>query len=118
MSKFKTGDKVKTRDGLDVEIVYINDKLEQPVVGVLHYEDGEVGLEEWSEDGSYVEGRTSDADILPLSRTVTMYPALVRHDGVYYNTGTMFTTEDEAKKYYSPDNFIRLLTEYPVEVEL
>ena len=120
MSKFKVGDKVKTRDGQDVEIICIDDRLTQPVLG-LRREDASVG--QWGENGSYYTTiERSSSDIIPLSRTVTLYPALVRtEDGYYFTPSGLFRGLDDIELAVWNSGgfeFIRLLTEYPLEVEL
>ena len=120
MCKFKVGDKVKTRDGRDVEIVYIDERLKQPVIGVL--QDEEMEIRQWSCNGTYANGVSWGLDIIPLPRTVTLYTALVRaEDGYYFTTSGLFRGlgDIELAVWNSGGfEFIRLLTEYPIEVEL
>lgn len=122
MSSFKVGDKVKTRDGRDVEIVHRDGRLIRPVIGVLHYEDGEMAIREWSDNGAFLETKESDLDLIPPSRTVTLYPALVRtEDGYYFTPSSLFRGLDDIELAVWNSGgfeFIRLLTEYPIEVEL
>lgn len=124
MSKFKVGDKVKTRDGQDVEIICIDERLKQPIIGVLSWEGGDrPSCYFWSEDGSFVRsGSSSELDIIPLSRTVTLYRAVVRaSSGRYFTPSDLFSglDDDGIKDWNSCGfEFIRLLTEYPIEVEL
>lgn len=123
MCKFKVGDKVKTRDGADVEIVYIDDRLGQPVVGIRALSDGNFTIDTWSKDGRFqYDKEESQLDILPPSRTVTLYQALVSAPGGrYYIPDTLYQSEDsEEIRYLKDDGYkvVRLLTEYPIEVEL
>ena len=122
MCKFKVGDKVKTRNGTDVEIVHRDGRLKRPVIGVLHYEDGEMAIREWSDNGAFLETKESDLDLIPLSRTVTLYPALVRtSSGRYFTPSDLFSgLDDDGIEDWNSGGceFIRPLTEYPIEVEL
>jgi len=122
MCKFKVGDKVKTRDGEDVEIICIDDRLTQPVAGKRTRLDGSVVIDKWSEDGRFLHGmKESRYDIIPPSRTVTLYQALVRSPGGrYYIPDTLYQSEDSEEIQYLKDGgykVVRLLTEYPIEVE-
>lgn len=124
MCKFKVGDKVKTRDGRDVEVVYIDERLKQPIIGVISWEGGDrPSCYFWNEDGSFVGyGSSSELDIIPPSRTVTLYHALVRTmEGRYFSPYDLFSglDDDEIEDWNSGEyKVIRLLTEYPIEVEL
>jgi hypothetical protein len=123
MSKFKVGDKVKTRGGQDVEIICIDERLKQPVAGLSCWGDGSVTCQFWDKDGSFLEaGNQDEFDIIPLPRTVTLYPALVRtSSGRYFTPSDLFQgLDDDGIEDWNSDRceFIRLLTEYPVEVEL
>ena len=121
MSKFKVGDKVKTRGGQDVEIIYINDVMELPILGVVTRPTGEITYSFWNADGLHT-GLLCNMDIIPLSRTVTLYPALVRtEDGYYFTPSGLFRGLDDIELAVWNSGgfeFIRLLTEYPIEVEL
>lgn len=69
MCKFKVGDKVKTRNGTDVEIVYIDERSEQPIMGVAFWQHNRIISATWHEDGSFVEGNPNNPlDLIPLSR--------------------------------------------------
>lgn len=122
MCKFKVGDKVKTRDGRDVEIIYIDERLKQPVIGILHYEDGGMPIQEWSNNGAYLETKESNLDLIPPSRTVTLYRAVVlTSDGFYFTPSGLFRgLDDDELKAWDTGQYkvVRLLTEYPIEVEL
>ena len=121
MCKFKVGDKVKTRNGRDVEIVYIDERLKQPVIGVLNDDYGEKTIQEWSDNGAYVGTKESDLDLIPPSRTVTLYQALVRTmEGRYFSPYDLFSgLDDDGIKDWNSGGYkvVRLLTEYPIEVE-
>ena len=121
MSKFKVGDKVKTRGGQDVEIIYINDVMELPILGVVTRPTGEITYSFWNADGLHT-GLLCNMDIIPLSRTVTLYQAIVRtSSGRYFiPTGLFSSLDDDWIKEWEARGFefIRLLTEYPIEVEL
>lgn len=122
MCKFKVGDKVKTRDGADVEIVHIDDRLGQPVVGIRALSDGNFTIDTWSKDGRFQNNREeSKLDIIPPSRTVTLYQALVRNtEGRYFRPEDLFSgLDDDGIEYWNEHGYkvIRLLTEYPIEVE-
>ena len=60
-----------------------------------------------------------DVDVdVPELKKVTLYSALCRDpDGVYFLSTTLFTDEAPAREGFDSD-FVRLLTEYPVEVEV
>lgn len=52
-------------------------------------------------------------------RTVTMYQALFKNDDHYYNmTDLLFASEDEAKAWPTGRQFIKLLTDRPIEIEV
>ena len=123
MSKFKVGDKVKTQNGQDVEIICIDERLKQPVVGLFCWGDGAATCHFWDTGGSFIEvGKPSEFDIIPLPRTVTLYQAVVRtSSGRYFiPTGLFSSLDDDWIKEWEARGFefIRLLTEYPIEVEL
>jgi hypothetical protein len=123
MCKFKVGDKVKTRNGLDVEIVHIDDRLGLPVVGIRTLSEGNFTIDTWSKDGRFhYNMEESQLDIIPPSRNVTLYPALVRtEDGYYFTPSGLFRGLDDIELAVWNScgfEFIRLLTEYPIEVEL
>ena len=123
MCKFKVGDKVKTRGGQDVEILCIDERLKQPVVGLFCWGDGATTCHFWDKNGSFIEvGNPGEFDIIPLSRTVTLYRALVRtEDGYYFTPSGLFRGLDDIELAVWNSGgceFIRLLTEYPIEVEL
>lgn len=122
MCKFKVGDKVKTPDGADVEIVCVDDRLNRPVVGIRPLSDGSFTIDTWSKDGRFLFSmQESQHDIIPPSRTVTLYQALVSAPGGrYYIPDTLYQSEDsEEIRYLKDDGYevVRLLTEYPIEVE-
>lgn len=123
MCNFKVGDKVKTRNGTDVEILYINDELGQPIIGAITKPTGEINLSFWNADGLRSNnGLLCGMDIIPPSRTVTLYQALVLSpDGYPFITDRLYGSGDsEALQNFSGDGYkvVRLLTEYPIEVEL
>lgn len=123
MCKFKVGDKVKTRNGTDVEIVCVDERAKQPIIGLVFWTDGEVTSISWYEDGAFLRGRNEDGlDLIPPSRTVTLYQALVLSpDGYPFITDRLYGSGDsEALQDFSGDGYkvVRLLTEYPIEVEL
>ena len=123
MSKFKVGDKVKTQNGQDVEIICINERLKQPVVGLFCWGDGDATCHFWNKDGSFIGvGDPDEFDIVPLSRTVTLYQSIVRtSEGSYFIPSDLFSgLDDDAIEDWNSCGceFIRLLTEYPIEVEL
>lgn len=123
MCKFKVGDKVKTRGGQDVEIICIDERLKQPVVGLFCWGDGAATCHFWDKDGSLIKvGNPGEFDIIPLPRTVTLYPALVRtSSGRYFTPSDLFSgLDDDGIKDWNSGGFefIRLLTEYPIEVKL
>jgi len=121
MSKFKVGDKVKTRGGQDVEIIYINDAMELPILGVVTRPTGEITYSFWNADGLHT-GLLCNMDIIPLSRTVTLYRAVIRtSEGRYFTPSDLFQgLDDDGIEDWNSGGFefIRLLTEYPIEVEL
>lgn len=122
MCKFKVGDKVKTRDGADVEIIHIDDRLGQPVVGIRALSDGNFTIDTWSKDGRFQNNREeSKLDIIPPSRTVTLYQALVRTmEGRYFSPNDLFSgLDDDGIEDWNSGGYkvVRLLTEYPIEVE-
>lgn len=122
MCNFKVGDKVKTRNGRDVEIVHIDGRLKQPIIGLLVWEDGDVVSMAWYEDGTYIKGRSDGTlDIIPPSRTVTLYQAIVRTpEGRYFIPDKLYQGENSDGFQYFKDGgykVVRLLTEYPIEVE-
>ena len=122
MSKFKVGDKVKTRNGKDVEIVCVDERARQPIIGLVFWTDGEVTSASWYEDGTYIKGRPDHTlDLVPPSRTVTLYQAVVLSpDGYPFITDRLYESGDsEALQDFSGDGYkvVRLLTEYPIEVE-
>ena len=121
MSKFKVGNKVKTRGGQDVEIIYINDVMELPILGVVTQPTGEITYSLWNADGLHT-GLLCNMDIIPLSRTVTLYQSIVRtSEGSYFIPSDLFQgLDDDMLKAWDtgPHKVIRLLTEYPIEVEL
>lgn len=123
MCKFKVGDKVKTRNGTDVEIVYIDERSEQPIMGVAFWEHNRIISAVWHEDGSFVEGNPNNPlDLIPPSRTVTLYQALVRTmEGRYFSPPDLFSgLDDDGIEDWNEHGYkvIRLLTEYPIEVEI
>jgi hypothetical protein len=123
MSKFKVGDKVKTRGGQDVEIICIDERLKQPVVGLFCWGDGAATCHFWNKDGSFIEvGDPGGFDIIPLPRTVTLYRAVIRTpEGRCFTPSHLFSgLDDNGIEDWNSGGceFIRLLTEYPIEVEL
>ena len=123
MCKFKVGDKVKTRNGTDVEILYINDELGHPIIGAITKPTGEINLSFWNADGLRSNnGLLCDMDIIPPSRTVTLYQALVRTmEGRYFSPEDLFSgLDDDGIEDWNEHGYkvVRLLTEYPIEVEL
>jgi hypothetical protein len=116
MSKFKVGDKVKIRGGQDVEIIHINDVMDLPILCVVTRPAGEITYSFWNADGLLC-----NMDSLPLSRTVTLYQALVRtSSGRYFTPSDLFSgLDDDGIENWNSGGyeFIRLLTEYPIEVE-
>jgi hypothetical protein len=117
MSKFKVGDKVKISGGQDVEIIHINDVMELPILGVVTRPTGEIAYSFWNADGLL-----SNMGSLPLSRTVTLYQAVIRtSEGRYFIPSDLFSgLDDDAIEDWNSGGceFIRLLTEYPIEVGL
>lgn len=76
----------------------------------------------WHEDGSFVEGNPNNPlDPVPQSRTVTLYQALVRTmEGCYFSPYDLFSgLDDDGIEDWNSGGYkvIRLLTEYPIEVE-
>lgn len=123
MCNFKVGDKVKTRNGTDVEIVHIDGRLKQPIIGLLVCEDGGVVSMAWYEDGTYIKGCSDGTlDIIPPSRTVTLYQALIRRPcGDFFICDVLYEgADDKTLDVWKTDGYalVRLLTEYPIEVEL
>ena len=122
MCKFKVGDKVKTRDGADVEIIHIDDRLSLPIVGIHTRLDGSAVISVWSKDGIFLRSmKESRHDIIPPSRTVTLYHALVRTiEGRYFSPYDLFSgLDDDGIEDWNSGGYkvVRLLTEYPIEVE-
>lgn len=122
MCKFKVGDKVKTRSGRDVEIIHIDDRLSLPVVGISTLSEGNFTIDTWSKDGRFQYNMEEDQlDIIPPSRTVTLYQAIVRTpEGRYFIPDKLYQGENSDGFQYFKDGgykVVRLLTEYPIEVE-
>ena len=123
MCKFKVGDKVKTRNGTDVEIVCVDERAKQPIIGLVFWTDGEVTSISWYEDGAFLRGRNEDGlDLIPPSRTVTLYKALIRKPcGEFFICDALYEgADDKTLDVWKTDGYalVRLLTEYPIEVEL
>lgn len=122
MCEFKVGDKVKTLNGMDVEIVCVDGRSDRPVMGVVFWAHGEKTSEAWHGDGSFTKEYPGHVlNLVPKSRTVTLYQALVRNkEGRYFSPEGLFSgLDDDGIEDWNEHGYkvIRLLTEYPVEVE-
>ena len=65
MLKIEAGKKYRTRGGDEVEILRMDVRASQPVVGIMTYDDGSQIVRQWHTDGSYwVERSKSENDLI------------------------------------------------------
>ncbi|MDE2467342.1 MAG: hypothetical protein KGL35_00980 [Bradyrhizobium sp.] len=86
--QFKVGDKGKTRDGRDYEVIAISPELDQPVIVVVR---GSVG--QHCADGRYWNLGSHCRDLLPPVQTRTVYV------NVYWDhVGDAYSNPDDARE--------------------
>lgn len=117
----KRGEPLITRDGDKARFVaHVPEACaECRVIGLIQ---GHSSVAQYHENGLYYASGTKCGSDLFMdvseSKKVTLYSALCRDpDGVYFLSTTLFTDEAPAREGFGSD-FVRLLTEYPVEVEV
>ena len=97
--KIEAGKKYRTRGGHEAEVLRTDVRDEQPVVGIITFNDGGQSVTEWSVDGSFwPDGEGSTKDLISEIR-----PKRVVWLNVY-DTGDFFIheTKQQADRAESP----------------